>query len=215
MAPLPYIVLIIVWLAYFGLHSLLASLWLKQQVARRWPGLMPAYRMLFNLAAMVLLIPPLYLIYRHPGPQLWRWEGAAALLANGIALLAIAGVVWSLRYYEGGEFLGTRQWRERRRSVDELESMHISPLHRYVRHPWYLLGMIVLWTRDMNLAMLFTALLLSGYFVVGSRLEERKLLRYHGERYRRYRERVPGLLPRPWRYLTRDEAERLLRGEPL
>ena len=32
---------------------------------------------------------------------------------------------------------------------------------------------------------------------------------YHGDAYRRYRERVPALFPLPWRYLSRSEAERL------
>jgi hypothetical protein len=45
--------------------------------------------------------------------------------------------------------------------------------------------------------------------VVGSRLEERKLVERFGERYRTYRQRVPGLLPLPWRMLGREEARRL------
>ena len=57
---------------------------------------------------------------------------------------------------------------------------------------------------------LLSALLVSAYLLAGSQLEERKLLIYHGERYRRYRTRVAGLLPLPWRILTKKEAERLL-----
>ena len=41
-------------------------------------------------------------------------------------------------------------------------------------------------------------------------LEERKLIQYHGERYRLYRERVPALLPSPWRRLSTEEAESIL-----
>ena len=57
--------------------------------------------------------------------------------------------------------------------------------------------------------MLITAVLLTLYFVIGSRLEEQKLLRYHGEIYRRYRERVPGLIPLPWKYLRESDARAL------
>jgi hypothetical protein len=48
------------------------------------------------------------------------------------------------------------------------------------------------------------------YFVLGSRLEESKLIVYYGDIYRRYRERVPALLPLPWRYLSQQEAAALL-----
>ncbi len=37
------------------------------------------------------------------------------------------------------------------------------------------------------------------YFFVGSIFEERKLVREFGAAYRAYQQRVPRLLPRPWR----------------
>ncbi len=168
-----------------------------------------AYRLLFNLLALLLLLPPLILIYLWQGPWLWQWSGPFAWLANGLALLAMAGFFWSLKYYDGAEFLGLRQWREQEKRVEDQEHLHISPLHRHVRHPWYALGLVLIWTRDMDAVLLISALLMTLYFVIGYRLEERKLVAYHGDRYRIYRQRVPGLIPLPWRYLTRKEAEQL------
>jgi steroid 5-alpha reductase family enzyme len=94
--------------------------------------------------------------------------------------------------------------------VEDQERFHLSPLHRWVRHPWYFLGLVIVWTRDMSAAMFVSALFITAYFAIGSRLEERKLLVYHGERYRRYRERVAGLVPLPWKMLSRAEAGELL-----
>ncbi len=175
------LILIGVWLLYFLIHSILASLRMKRWFAGRWPDLMPAYRLGFNVLALVLLIPPLYLIYSADGSYLWRWTGYGWWLANGLALLALFGFAWSSRYYDGDEFLGLRQWRDRERSVEDQERFQISPLHRYVRHPWYSLGLALIWTRDMNPEFLVTAILATLYFVFGSRLEERKLITYHGE----------------------------------
>jgi hypothetical protein len=201
-----------VWLCYFLIHSLTASLYLKRLVARRWPGLLPGYRLGFNLLSLLTLLPPLWLIYAWHGPWLWQWTGSGWWLANGIGLLAVLGFAWSLRHYDGDEFTGLRQWRERRASAEDQESFFISPLHRFVRHPWYLMALAIIWTRDMDGVFLLSGLLMSGYFVIGSRLEERKLIEYHGKRYLRYRERVPALLPLPWRYLRRDEVQRILSG---
>ncbi len=204
--------LLLAWLAYFGLHSLLASLGAKRWVAARYPQLMPAYRLGFNAVAVIGLIPVAWLVWRHPGPMLWQWIGWQAWVANGLALAAIAGFVASTRDYDSGEFLGLRQWRLGNRSVEDQERFHISDFHRYVRHPWYFFSLVLVWTRDMDAATLISALLISAYLVVGSRLEESKLLVYHGERYRRYMKRVAGLVPLPGRTLTRREAEDLASG---
>ena len=75
-----------------------------------------------------------------------------------------------------------------------------------MRHPWYSFGLVIVWTRDMNEAMLVSAIAITAYFVIGSRFEERKLIAVHGEAYRRYRQRVPALVPLPWKYLGSDEA---------
>jgi protein-S-isoprenylcysteine O-methyltransferase Ste14 len=204
-------ILFLSWLGYFLVHSLLASLPVKQWVARHWPACMPAYRLLFNAIAIALVLVPVGLTHYFQGEYLWRWRGLAWWLGNGLALAAVLGFLWSLRYYAGGEFSGWRQWRHRIHTVEDQERFTISPLHRFVRHPWYFFALVIIWTRDMEPALLVTAAAVSLYFIIGSRLEERKLLVYHGDAYRRYREKVPGLVPLPWRYLGHEEARALLR----
>ena len=200
------------WLLYFIVHSLLASLGAKRAVARRWPALMPAYRLTYNVLAVLLLLPGLVWIYRCPGPVLWSWSGAAWWWVQGIALLAVAGFLVTMKGYDGAEFIGLRQWRDGERRVEDQEQFKLSPLHRFVRHPWYALGIVLVWTREMSAAWFLTAILVTLYFVVGSRMEERKLETYHGEVYREYQRRVPGLIPRPWRWLGKKEARRLVSG---
>lgn len=205
-----WMLIVVMWIAYFAIHSLLASLWLKNRVAKARPDWLPIYRLFFNASAVVLVIPPLWLTLSAGGAPLWAWQDLSFWIANGLALVALFGVAWSSRWYDGGEFLGLRQWREGIKSVEDQERFHISPMHRFVRHPWYSLSLVLIWTRDMNVPFLITAMLMTLYFVYGSRLEERKLGQYHGDAYARYQTRVPGLIPRPWRYLTRDEAEQLV-----
>lgn len=53
----------------------------------------------------------------------------------------------------------------------------------------------------MNAASLVSALAVTLYFIVGSRLEENKLVAIHGDAYRDYMGQVPGLLPLPWKRL--------------
>ncbi len=202
-------VILLAWLGYFVLHSLLAASGIKLWVGRRWPQFMPGYRLAFNAIATLALIPVLWLVYGTESAWLWQWRGPWAWVANGVALLAILGVVAAARAYDMGEFLGLRQLSEHANDVPQ--TFTVSPLHRFVRHPWYCIGLVLVWTRDMNEPLLVSALAISVYLFVGSWLEERKLIDSYGETYRRYMAAVPGLIPLPWKYLSADEAAALMK----
>ena len=204
------LIIITLFIAYFAIHSLTASLWLKQQMATRLPALVPYYRLLFNALSLLLALPLIAVVVLYPGEILWQWRGLSFYVANGLALLAAIAFVFSLKMYDMAEFWGMRQLRERIEEVKDLEQFKISTFHRFVRHPWYTMLLVLIWSRDMSTTQLLTYSLVTLYLVVGSRMEERKLIAYHGEIYRLYRQRVPGLLPLPWRYLNKAEAEQLL-----
>ena len=198
------------WLFYFALHSLTASLGLKGWVAARYPQWMPYYRLGFNLLSTLLLLPVLWMSLRWQQPLLWQWQGVIGWLMHGATIAAIIGFWFSLRDYDSAELLGLRQIREGIRSVEDQERFHIGEFHRYVRHPWYFLALVLIWSRAMDPIMLTSAVMLSLYFIFGSRLEERKLIQYHGPIYRAYQRRVAGLMPLPWRILSRSQAAALL-----
>lgn len=208
--------LIFFWLAYFFIHSALASLRVKHWFARCLPKRVRFYRMGFNLVSLILLLPIAWQLQHAPGATWWAWQGWQAWLANGLALAAIAGFFASLRHYDGRAFLGLRQLRSHGGpdpdpgAFDGSEAFRLSPFHRHVRHPWYAFSLVLIWTRDMNDAMLVSAILLTLYFAIGSWLEEKKLIAYHGDAYRRYRQRVPGLIPLPWKSLSVTEAAALV-----
>ncbi len=200
------------WIAYAVLHSLLAALAMKAWVTRCWLGLAPWYRFAYNGLATLLLLPLLWATYAIPGDWLWQWTGLGAWLANGLALAAMGGFVLASGTYDMDEFLGTRPLLERRTDAVEHDGLRISPLHRYVRHPWYALGLVLVWTRDMNAPYLVTAVAITLYFVIGAWLEERKLVAHFGAVYADYCARVPGLIPLPWKRLNAAEAQALLIG---
>lgn len=206
--------LALAWLGYCALHSLLATLAVKRWIALRWPAFNPAYRIVYNGLSVALLLPIAGLIANHRGPSLWAWSGPAAWLANALAVAALIAVVVTFRHYDGSQFVGWRQWAARRTVMPGTlvagdgvaESLRLSPLHRYVRHPWYSAALVLIWTRDMDAATLVSALVMSVYFVLGARLEEAKLVVEFGAAYRRYRQRVAGLVPLPWKTLSSAEA---------
>ena len=198
------------WLGYFAVHSALASLTVKRWVARRHPALLPAYRIVYNALAVLLLLPIVWLTLRDPGLPLWAWHGVSAWLANALAGAAIVVFVVSLKHYDGGEFIGLRQWASRHQLVEDRAAFQLSPFHRYVRHPWYCCALVLIWTRDMDVATLVSSVLMTAYLVVGARFEEAKLVSCHGAVYRHYMARVAGLVPLPWKTLSAADAAELV-----
>lgn len=183
------------WLS-FGLgHSLLADR-VEESGLQRWFG--PYYRLSFNLFAMAHLALVLGVgewalagtaVYVRPG---WLEGAQAAALAAGAAILVLG-----LRCYDLSRFMGVRQILDHRRGVSSTdhEGLHVSGLHCYVRHPLYAGAFLILWGKVGNEHDLATALWASGYFLVGTVFEERRLLGLHGEAYARYRARVPAFVP--------------------
>jgi len=200
--------ILLAWFGYFALHSLLAAARFKGWIGNRWPRFMPRYRIVFNATAAVTLLPVLWLVYGGESIWLWQWKGSWAWIANGLALAAIVCLFASARIYDMDEFLGLRQLREH--GNDFSQTFTISTLHRFVRHPWYCIGLVLIWTRDMTEPLLISALAITAYLFIGSKFEEWKLIDSYGERYRGYMAAVPGLVPLPWKCLTAEEAKTLM-----
>ncbi|HMA06895.1 MAG TPA: isoprenylcysteine carboxylmethyltransferase family protein, partial [Ramlibacter sp.] len=71
-------------------------------------------------------------------------------------------------------------------------------LYRYVRHPMYFFGLLILWlTPLMTVNVLAAWLGLSVYVLVGAHYEEKKLSRLYGSAYEEYRARTPMIVPLP------------------
>lgn len=201
----------LIWTAYFCIHSLQASLSVKAIVSRKIPAFIPYYRLTFNLMAIVLLLLPIWLLYTGEKIVLWSFTGALFWITQMLALAAVIGFLISARYYDGREFLGLRQLTDNETGVADQESLCLSPFHRYVRHPWYSFALILIWTRPMDSLMLTSASVITLYLVIGSKLEESKLLVYYGNVYARYISMVPGLIPLPWKHLQAKDIDALIK----
>ena len=203
-------IIVALWLGFFILHSLTASLMLKRWVTHHYSHLMPAYRLIFNGVSTLLLFPLLFLSYSWRSDPLWHWEPPLLWATTLLSVITIIGFIISIRDYDMSEFMGTRQWRERVKAVEDQEQLVIGLFHRYVRHPWYTMIIVLIWCRELDPIMLANAIMITLYFIIGSRIEERKLVQYHGKIYQQYQQKVPGLMPRPWKYLTESDANNLI-----
>lgn len=188
-----YLPLLLAWLLYYVLHSVLAAQSVKDRCARLWPGIMPWYRLLFNLISiaglgLILLIPtgPAHLLWASPFWQKGLGYGLMAL--GGLAVLIV------FRGYDSREFFG---WPPQKEAAEM--ALLTGGWHRYVRHPLYTGGIIVLIGYLLAAPTIAHAITVGCgllYLYVGTLFEERKLVRQFGEAYRQYQQQTPMLIPK-------------------
>jgi protein-S-isoprenylcysteine O-methyltransferase Ste14 len=197
-----YLTLTLLWTAWCAVHSGMISLtitnWLKQRLG---PGYR-FYRMFYNLFAVVTLVPLVAYSRGFHGRILFRWDGyltsVQALLWIVVLALFIAGSI----KYDLLQFSGIRQIRSGKHhsALSASGAVDTSGVLRMTRHPWYLAAMIFVWIDDraMDASTLIVNGILSIYLVVGTLLEERKLLHTLGDSYRDYQNQVSMLFPLKW-----------------
>jgi protein-S-isoprenylcysteine O-methyltransferase Ste14 len=80
--------------------------------------------------------------------------------------------------------------------------------YRYVRHPLYVGWLFTFWSAPvMTVAHLFFAAMTTAYILVAIQFEEADLVAAHGEKYSRYRQEVPMMVPALPRVSAPEKAE--------
>ena len=197
---MPYLLLAILWITWCALHSLLISHWVVTRLKGHFGDSYRYYRLFFNIISILTLLPVLlYSSTLHLEP-FFTWSGAWRPVQLFLALGALALFYGGGRHYDMFQFLGTRQIAEHesKGGLTESGGLDTSGILGVVRHPWYSGGILIIWARPVDTAVLITNLVLTTYFVIGAILEERKLVTEFGEEYREYQQKVPMLFP-GWR----------------
>jgi methanethiol S-methyltransferase len=185
----------------FGLqHSVMARPGFKRAWTRAVPKELE--RSAYVLIASALLALLMWQWRPIPTPVLWHanaaWSVGLGWCVMGIGILVL---LWATFLIDHFELFGLRQGWSALRAKELREPGFVTPyLYKIVRHPLYLGWLLIFWgTPTMTAGHLLFATGMSGYILLALRFEERDLVQHIGERYRRYREQVPALVPRPGR----------------
>ena len=208
-----YVVLISLWGAWCFLHSLLITSTVIGFVQKRFKKVYRYYRIFYNFIALVTLISVVVYSSSIQWLPVFRWEGPYRIVQGLLVISALLLFIGGSRRYDLAQFLGIRQVREN--STCSLLSddcrLDTGGILGMVRHPWYAGGILIVWGRNLDMAAILTNLVITGYFIIGAYLEERKLLVEFGEEYIDYQRQVSMLFPfKLLRQKFRDERDQSL-----
>jgi protein-S-isoprenylcysteine O-methyltransferase Ste14 len=191
--------LALAWTGYGAVHSAMVSEAATGFLKRRLGAGFRFYRLAFNLVALVLLVPVAWYSQSLAGEPLIRWAGPWRAVRYALVALAVLLFVAGGRHYSLRQFVGISQLRGGSRgglaSRGGLDSRGVLGV---IRHPWYAGVVLLLWARDLDAASLVVSSVLTAYVLVGTLLEERKLVHEFGDAYRDYQRRVSMFVPLQW-----------------
>jgi protein-S-isoprenylcysteine O-methyltransferase Ste14 len=179
-----YFILVFGWIAYFAIHSLLASPAVKQRYA------FAGYRLVYTIISVLGFLTLLFYNGSIPSKPFFISEGPPRYVSLMLTTFGVMIIQTSFRQYSLKGFVGL---------ADEKAELRTDGILKYVRHPIYsgtILIIIGFFLFLPNLPTMVSCICMLTYIPIGVILEEKRLLAIYGDSYREYRARVPAFIPR-------------------
>lgn len=191
-----------VWIVWCAMHSILIDPLVVKHFRNSMGGRAVYYRLTYNVLSLLTLLPLLIITWIDRGDVVFAWSGWTVLIRLFLFLGAMVCFLGGAKGYDLQNFLGLKQIREGRENLlmGDHQAFSEAGVFGFVRHPWYLGTFLFVWSifatyYEKNFA---CVLILSCYLVLGTYLEERKILVEHGDMYRAYQARVSMFFPVKW-----------------
>lgn len=193
-----YLLIALMWAAYCALHSFLISIRFTNLMKRLLKAYYAFYRLFYNIISVVLLIPLIIYSIQTEGEAIISYSLPFTIIRYIFISISILIVLKAFFIdYDFLTFFGIRQLFEfgRKKSQEHSNEIKRNGLLGVVRHPMYFGLMIYLWCQTFSLTDVVINSVLTIYIIIGTYLEEKKLVLEFGDTYIKYQREVPMLIP--------------------
>jgi len=193
-----YLLITLMWAGYCILHSFLISIRFTNLMARLLKNYYAFYRIFFVSFSIVLLIPLISYTAQLDNEVIITY----GLPLNIIRYVLISGSLlmffWAFFFdYDSLSFFSIRQILNfgKIKKANPSEEIKKNGLLGIIRHPMYLALIIYLWCQTFRMSDIIVNIVLTIYIIIGTKLEEKKLVLEFGDAYIKYQQEVPMLIP--------------------
>ncbi len=193
-----YLIIVIMWTGYCALHSYLISIGFTNLMNRLLKKYNAFYRLFYILISLFLLIPLLNYTEQLDNKVIIFYGQYLDILRYILTAASLLMFFWAFFFdYDSLSFFGIRQILHFGKTKEIKSSNEIKKrgLLGIMRHPMYLALIIYLWCQTSKMADIVVNIVLTIYVIIGTILEEKKLVLEFGDAYINYQKEVPMLIP--------------------
>jgi len=193
-----YLLITLMWTGYCALHSYLISIRFTNLMNRLLKKYYAFYRLFYILISLFLLIPLINYTGQLDNEVIIVYGHYLDILRYILIYGSLFMFFWAFFFdYDSLSFFGIRQIFNFGKTKELKSSNEIkkSGLLGIMRHPMYFALIIYLWCQTSKMADLVVNLVLTVYIIIGTILEEKKLVLEFGETYIQYQKEVPMIIP--------------------
>ena len=193
-----YLFIAFLWGGYCALHSFLISIAFTNLMTRLLKDYYAFFRIFYVIVSLVLLIPLINYTSQFNDKALITYGSTLSYVRYILISGSLLMFFWAFFLnYDSLSFFGIRQILnfKKEKKINPSEEIKRKGLLGIMRHPMYFALIIYLWCQTFRLIDIIVNTLLTIYVIIGTILEERKLVLEFGDAYKRYQKEVPMLIP--------------------
>ncbi len=193
-----YLTLSSIWAGYCFVHSFLISIRFTKYLTRTLKSYYAFYRLFYVLFSLATLIWLINYAAQFDNEIVIRYSQLWSIIRQVLTWASLLMFFWAFFFnYDSLSFFGIRQILNygKVNQIDRSEEIKKNGLLSLTRHPMYLALIIYLWCQTFTIADIIVNTILTIYVIIGTILEEKKLVLEFGDAYRKYQQEVPMLIP--------------------
>ena len=193
-----YLLIALLWTGYCALHSYLISTGFTNLMTRLLKKYYAFYRIFYVVISIVLLIPIINYSTEIDNIIIISYGYYLNIIRIVLTYGSLLMFFWAFFFdYDSLSFFGIRQILNlfKPKKINSSDEIKRKGLLGLMRHPMYFALIIYLWCQTHRMVDIIGNSILTIYIIIGTILEEKKLVLEFGDTYIKYQQEVPMLIP--------------------